>query len=136
MFVCKPKTIKNTMRFSHLFILQLKSWLCGPKPPDLDFELDFFWLFVLVTNWYLLIFASANLWLLASASTSFDFFARANTSEYAGPIRQCNFYWWLNCFWTSQISKINFIGINILKSGFLAVFSSTSDGCTSGFIIV
>ncbi len=38
----KLKAIENTMGFSHLFILQLRSWLCGLGPPDSDSRPDLF----------------------------------------------------------------------------------------------
>ncbi len=59
------------MGFSHLFILQLRSWHRGLGPPDLDSGPDLFDL--------LLLLFPPN-----SASASFGLFAEANTPKCVG----------------------------------------------------
>ncbi len=65
------------MGFSHLFILQLRSWHRGLGPPDLDSGPYFF-------DLLFLLFPSD------SASTSLGLSAGADTPKYVGFLRRCN----------------------------------------------
>ena len=86
MFVGKLKAIKNTIKFSHLYIFQLRPWPNGLGSPDLDSKPDFF--DFLIFNFLLLLqlfhLLLQHLHLLA-------FKIRANTPNYIDLTRQCNF---------------------------------------------
>ena len=72
------------MRFSHLFIFQLRSWSLDLGLPDLGSEPDLFdfLIFDLLDLLDLLILASAFL----------VFSVRSNTSNCVGFARRCNFF--------------------------------------------
>ncbi len=75
------------MRFFHLIIFQLRSWLRDLRPFDLDSKPNLFDLLLLD----FLFLVSAGLWPPAFLSTSLGLSARADTPKCIGHARRCNF---------------------------------------------